>query len=124
LANDSLKPVKLNRHVATKHAEFKNKPIEFFERKFKSLCQQTVLIEQHTTVPKEILTASYQASYLITKAKKSHTICESPIMPVAIKITEILNGKKYTDEFKFVPLSSGTVSKRIRELVMTCVNSC
>jgi hypothetical protein len=37
-------------------------------------------------------------------------------MPVAIKITEILHGKKYDDEFKFVPLSSDTVSKRIREI--------
>jgi hypothetical protein len=40
-----MKPVKLKRHVATKHAEFKNKPIEFIERKFKNLCQQKVLIE-------------------------------------------------------------------------------
>jgi hypothetical protein len=47
-----LKPVKLKRHVATEHAEFKNKPIAFFERKLKSLCQQKVLIEQHTTAPK------------------------------------------------------------------------
>jgi hypothetical protein len=39
--------------MSTKHAEFKNKPIEFFERKLKSLCQQKVLKEQHTTVPKK-----------------------------------------------------------------------
>jgi hypothetical protein len=32
LANDSMKPVKLKRYMATKHAEFKNKPVEFFER--------------------------------------------------------------------------------------------
>jgi hypothetical protein len=29
LANDSMKPVKLERNLATKHAEFKNEPIEF-----------------------------------------------------------------------------------------------
>jgi hypothetical protein len=51
-ANDSMKPVKLKRHMASKHAEFKNKPIEFIERKLKSPCQQEVLTEQHTTVPK------------------------------------------------------------------------
>jgi hypothetical protein len=28
LANDSMKPVKLKRHMATRHAEFKNKPTE------------------------------------------------------------------------------------------------
>jgi hypothetical protein len=42
-----MKPVKLKRDMATKHAELKNKPVEFFERKLKSLCQQKVLIE-HT----------------------------------------------------------------------------
>jgi hypothetical protein len=48
MANDSMTPVKLKRHMATKHVEFKNKPIEFFERTFKSLCEQKVLIEKHT----------------------------------------------------------------------------
>jgi hypothetical protein len=37
-------------------------------------------------------------------------------MPVAIKITEILHGKKHADELKFVPLSKDTVSKRTREI--------
>jgi hypothetical protein len=91
--------------------------LKFFERKLKSLCQQKVFIEQHTTVPKKVLRATYEASYLIAKAKKPHTIGESLIKPVAIKITEILRGKKYADELKFVPLSNDTVSKRIREII-------
>jgi hypothetical protein len=70
----------------------------------KSLCQQEVLIEQHTAVPIKILRAAYEASYLIAKAKKPHTIGESLIMPVAIKITEILHGKEYADELKFVSI--------------------
>jgi hypothetical protein len=37
-------------------------------------------------------------------------------MPVAIKITQILHGKKQADELKFVPLSNDTVSERIREI--------
>jgi hypothetical protein len=37
-------------------------------------------------------------------------------MPVVIKIMEILHGKKYADELKFLPLSNDTVSKRIREI--------
>jgi hypothetical protein len=68
-----MKPVKLKRRMATKHAEFKNKPIKFFERKLKSLCQQEVLRE-HATVPKKVLRASYKASYLIIKGKKPLTI--------------------------------------------------
>jgi hypothetical protein len=53
-----------------------------------------VLIEPHTTVLKNVLRASYEeASYLIAKAKKQHTIGKSLIMSVEIKITEILHGK-------------------------------
>jgi hypothetical protein len=37
-------------------------------------------------------------------------------MPVAIQITEILRGKKYADELKFLPLSNVTISERIREI--------
>jgi hypothetical protein len=61
---------------------------------------------------KKVLTTSYS----ITKATKPHKISKSLIMPVAIKITEILHGKKYADELKFVPLSNDTVSKRKREI--------
>jgi hypothetical protein len=74
------------------------------------------VIEKHTTVPKKVLRASYKALYLIAKAKMPHTNGESLIMPVTIKITEILHGKKYADELKFVLLSNDTVSKRIREI--------
>jgi hypothetical protein len=88
----------------------------FLRGKLKNLYQQDVLIKQHTTVPKKVLRASYKALYLITKAKKQNTISESLIMPVAIKIMEILYGKKYTDELKFMPLSNDTVSKRAREI--------
>jgi hypothetical protein len=37
-------------------------------------------------------------------------------MTVAINITEILHGKIYADELKFVPLSNNSVSKQIREI--------
>jgi hypothetical protein len=53
LENDSMKPVKLNTHMATKQAEFENMPVEFFERKLKSLCHHKLLIEQHTIVPRK-----------------------------------------------------------------------
>ncbi len=33
LANDSMKPCKLKRHLETKHAGIKNKPAEYFKRK-------------------------------------------------------------------------------------------
>jgi hypothetical protein len=50
-----MKPVKFKRHMTTKHAEIKQKPIEFFEIKLKILGQQIVLIEQHITATDNIM---------------------------------------------------------------------
>jgi hypothetical protein len=50
------------RHTATKHVEFKNKPIELLDRKLINLCQQEISIKQRTPVPKKVLRASYQPS--------------------------------------------------------------
>jgi hypothetical protein len=46
------------------------------------------------------LVASYKVSYLITKAKKLHTISESLIMLAGIKIMELLHDRKYANELK------------------------
>ena len=40
LANDSMKPCKLKRHLDTKHPDLKEKPVDFFKRKRDVLQQQ------------------------------------------------------------------------------------
>ncbi len=59
LANDSMKPCKLKRHLETKHAGIKNKPAEYFKRKLDGLHQQQATISVHSTVSKQCLEASY-----------------------------------------------------------------
>jgi hypothetical protein len=51
----------------------------------------------------------------MTKARKLHTIGDT-LISVEIKITEILQGKKYEDELKSLSLSNDTLSKRIRKI--------
>ncbi len=60
LANDSMKPCKLKRHLETKHAGIKNKPAEYFKRKLDGLHQQQATISVHSTVsvPEATLFAS------------------------------------------------------------------
>lgn len=41
---------------------------------------------------------------------------ESLIRPEAIKITDILQGKKHANEIKFMPPANTTVGKQIREI--------
>jgi hypothetical protein len=46
---------------------------------------------------------------------------ESLIMPEAIKIIDILRGKKHVNELKFMPPANNTVAKQIREI---CDDTC
>lgn len=46
LSAESMKPSKLMRHLSTKHSKEADKPLEFFERKLKSLNQQQSTVVQ------------------------------------------------------------------------------
>ena len=59
---------------------------------------------------------SYKASQLIANAKKPFTIGEDLVLPVAIRMTEIIHGQKYADELKTNPLSNDTVGRQILEI--------
>ncbi|XP_067137172.1 protein FAM200A-like [Centruroides vittatus] len=67
-------------------------------------------------LPEKYLLASYQASYLIAKAKKPYTIGEELVLPTAVQITETIHGKKYADELWKIPLSNDIVTRRISEI--------
>ena len=111
-----MKPTKLKRHLETKHLTHLSKPLQFFERLLKSSMHQQEFFEKHTKVQEKYLLASYQASYLISKSKKPYTIGEDLVLPIAVKITETIHGKKYADELRKIPLSNDTVSQRISEI--------
>uniref|UniRef100_A0A8C1PKF5 Uncharacterized protein n=1 Tax=Cyprinus carpio TaxID=7962 RepID=A0A8C1PKF5_CYPCA len=74
LANNSMKPSKLKRHLETKHAGIKNKPAEYFNRKLDGLHQQQAIISVHSTVSKQCLEASYVVAKRIGKLGKPHTV--------------------------------------------------
>lgn len=45
LANDSMRPAKLRRHLETKHVEVAGKPPEFFQRKLQTFQGQKKIVE-------------------------------------------------------------------------------
>jgi hypothetical protein len=107
LATDSTQPAKLKRRTATKNAEFKNKPIEFLQRKLKSLSQQKVDKRTHNSTNKDTQSITWGIT-LNHKNKKPHTMSESIIMPEAIKITDILHWKQHANQLKFMPLANNS----------------
>ncbi|GFV87112.1 protein FAM200B [Trichonephila clavipes] len=115
LANESMKPAKLKRHLETKHKELQNKHANFFQRRAENPKIQSANLKKFTTIPQKALRASLEASYLIGKTMIPHTIGESLILPAATKIISIMHGDKYEYEIKTIPLSRD-VSRRISEM--------
>ncbi|GFV57711.1 protein FAM200B [Trichonephila clavipes] len=116
LANESMKPAKLKRHLETKHKELLNKHADFFQRRAEHLKIQSANLKKFTTIPQKALQASLEISYLIGKTMKPHTIGESLIHPTATKMTSIIQSDKYGNELETIPLSRDTVSRRISEI--------
>jgi len=71
LGNEAMKPLRLIRHLNTKHSDLVNKPIEFFMRKRDALKIENKIISQASTTDTSLLTASYLISLHIAKCKKN-----------------------------------------------------
>jgi len=116
LAMDSMRPVKLKRHMETKHSEYVGKPIEFFQRKLDEFNIKKLTFKKIVSVPSNALLASYQVSYRIAKCKKPHTIGETLILPAAIDMAKIMFGESYAKQLQQIPLADNTVGRRIDDI--------
>ncbi|GFU60792.1 protein FAM200B [Trichonephila clavipes] len=67
LANESMKPAKLKRHLETKHKELHNKHADFFQRRAENLKIQSANLKKFTIIPQKALRTSLDISYLIGK---------------------------------------------------------
>jgi hypothetical protein len=72
-ANKNMRPNKLRRHIETKHPNFKNQPLQFFERKLAELKTRRKLLH-FTKIIEKAMHTSYMISPRIAKAGKPHTI--------------------------------------------------
>lgn len=116
LSNESMKPAKLKRHLATKHNELKDKPVDFFKRRAEVYANQQKMITTATTVNEKALKASYVMALRISKSKKAHTVAESLIMPAALEICEIMLGKESSRKLQSIPVSNDTIKRRICDM--------
>lgn len=57
-------------------------------------------------------------AYLIAQTKKPHTIGETLIKPAAIAMSRIMHGDKQATELQQVPLSDGTIARRISDMAL------
>ncbi|GFV79099.1 protein FAM200B [Trichonephila clavipes] len=105
LANDSMKPPRLKRHLETKHSELQNKHADFFQRRAKNLKIQSANKYKETyNNTSESITSFFRSFVSNRKTMKPHTIGKSLILPAATMMTSIMHGDKYGNELKTIPL--------------------
>jgi hypothetical protein len=68
-----------------------------------------------TTSTKALL-ASLEISYLIAKNKKPHTIGETLLLQLAIKVCEIMDGENYSQALKAIPFSKSTMMQQTESM--------
>ena len=73
-SNERMKPAHLKRHLTTKHAVIKDKPIALFQRKLDELKQSKAMIMSCIIPVSKAQEVSYRASLRIAKAGKPHTV--------------------------------------------------
>ena len=118
LANSSMAPSKMQRHLETNHKEYKSKEEGFFRAKLNSLNTQKLLLSEACgmEVKSGVTEASFRVSHIIGKQGKPHTIAESLILPCAKIMVECMLGEKEAKKLDKIPLSNDTVTRRIDDI--------
>lgn len=64
-----------------------------------------------TTVPSNVLLASFKVAHRIAKCKKPYTVGETLILSAAVDIVSTISGDNLAQQLKSIPLSNDTVSR-------------
>ena len=113
-----MKPSTLKRHLETSHSKLKDKLVEFFERKCGSLATQKKILLKEVNISQKAKKASYLVGLRIAKAKKTHTIAESLILPCAVELCKAVLDEKAAVEIQKVPLSNDSIKRRIDDMAV------
>jgi zinc finger BED domain-containing protein 5/7/8/9 len=111
LANESMKPNKLQRHLATRHAPLKDKPLEFFERKKNALSAQKRLVRPPPANEKATI-ASMQLAYQVGRRGKPFTIVEDLVFPAMKDVVTTMIGEDAANQLDKIPRSNNTMQRR------------
>lgn len=116
LANSSMLPAKLLRHLETKHPQRKNESIEYFNQLKMERNDQSKDIKAFTRSEFDQIKASFEIAYRIALAKKPLSIGEELLQPCLAKVMEIMFDKYAAAKVEQIPLSRRTVSRRFADM--------
>lgn len=116
LANESLKPSKLKRHLEAKHAELVEKPVEYFQKRKDQMDLSVKILSKSTTLNDKVQLASYLVAYRLAKEKVPYTYGEKLILPATVDIVSTVLDEKSAEKIKCIPVSDTTMSRRISDI--------
>lgn len=116
LTNESMAPSKMQRHMDSNHPDMKNKPKIYFEQLRLQLHNQSKKMKALCTIPQQAQIASYKIAQLLAKNKKPHSDAETIIVPSLLIAVETMCDSKSVEKIKSIPLSSDTISRRIKDM--------
>lgn len=119
LANESMRPNKLRRHIETNHPHLQNQPLQFFQTKLQELeleAPKRKPLPVVTKISEKAMHASYLISLRIAKAGKPHTIGEVLVLPAIKDVVAVMFGDKNAKEVETIPVASNTVACEIDEM--------
>lgn len=116
LANQSMAPNKLKRHLEQNHHHVAQKPVGYFRSLHSNQEKAAQKMERRLKVSDKALVASYKVSELIALNKKSHNIGEKIIIPACREIVKLMFGNEAVEQIDKIPLSNDTVKRRITDM--------
>ncbi|XP_013781361.1 protein ZBED8-like [Limulus polyphemus] len=117
LGNGSLKPSILKQHLEATHPAHASDDRATFEAKRARFRAAGTLPKLgFVSEKKPMLAASYHVAMRIVKSKKPHDIAKKLIKPCALDMVEHVCGNKEKQKIQAIPLSNGTIHRRIIEM--------
>ena len=108
-------PVKLKRHLTTKHPELSGKNEQHFKRELAYNKKQVSMFAKKFKSSDKAQEASYAVAEIVAREMKSQ-IADTAISPACQQIARILFGEDAVPELNKIPLSDNIISRRIEDM--------
>lgn len=122
LANSSMVPVKMLRHLQNLHPDLANKSIEYFKDLKSKHMNQSKSMESYANSELTAIESSFIVAYEIAKAKKPFTLAEKVIQPCLKQVVSIIFGQSSAEKLNSIPLSRQTIGRRVSEMACDVKN--
>ena len=116
LQKSSMVPSKLKRHLETNHSALATKPKSFFEGIRNQNKNQAKKMKMFQAIPEKATLVSYKIAQILCQKKKAHVEAETVILPSILIAAEVMLGPELSTQFKSIPLSNNTISRRIQDM--------